>query len=247
MVLKRDTFKDFDHGTPCVDALDERTPSIIDRVARSHSATASTSPLPSASIAFSSCGRPLTALPDVCSRQTSSHRSARRAPIWRSRSWVLIATLAYPIFAHLFRSDFRSIPARDLKASLALVKVKFSSRKEIWRPHHRAAPTNHPMGRAAAKCRRRTHLSRSTLIGASDDDLLDSLLAAEDTFAEFPRLFERGAAYRQLEVLQHLFNLIERDAGRLAPGCLHPALEAGMDFGVLGGGTEIVGHLLETH
>ena len=44
------------------------TPSIIDLVARSHSATTSTSPVPSASMAFSSCGRPLVALPDAFSR-----------------------------------------------------------------------------------------------------------------------------------------------------------------------------------
>jgi hypothetical protein len=44
------------------------TPSIIDLVARSHSATTSTSTVPSASIAFSSCGRPLIALPDTFSR-----------------------------------------------------------------------------------------------------------------------------------------------------------------------------------
>jgi hypothetical protein len=40
---------------------------LIDLVARSHSATTSTSPVPSASIAFSSCGRPLIALPDAFS------------------------------------------------------------------------------------------------------------------------------------------------------------------------------------
>ena len=41
------------------------TSSIIDLVARSHSATTNTSPVPDASMAFSSCGRPLDRLADA--------------------------------------------------------------------------------------------------------------------------------------------------------------------------------------
>src|SRR5215813_2547578 len=53
------------------------TPSIIERVARSHSATTSTSPLPSALIAFSSCGRTLVALPDALRYDGGNRRAAR--------------------------------------------------------------------------------------------------------------------------------------------------------------------------
>ena len=41
----------------------------------------------------------------------------------------------------------------------------------------------------------------AALIGAGDDDLLDSFLAGEDAFAALPRLVERGTANRQLELL----------------------------------------------
>jgi hypothetical protein len=60
-------------------------PSIIDLVARSHSATTNTSPVPRASMAFSSCGRSLSDLPDIFSAKITSQRSARSAPSWRSR------------------------------------------------------------------------------------------------------------------------------------------------------------------
>src|SRR5262245_31934485 len=82
-----------DHGASRVDAFDD-VHAIHHRAGGANSATTSTSPVPSASIAFSSCGRPLTALLDAFSRKTSWHRSARRAPIWRSRLWVLVDTRA---------------------------------------------------------------------------------------------------------------------------------------------------------
>ena len=60
------------------------TPSIVDLVARSHSATTSTSPVPSASIAFSSCGRPRF-ICDLRLAQFSLHPSERAyLPPWHS-------------------------------------------------------------------------------------------------------------------------------------------------------------------
>lgn len=70
------------------------TPSIMDLVLRSHSATTRMSPVPRSSIAFSSCGRFLTSLPEAFSRKISSQPSLRREAIWRSRFWVGVETRA---------------------------------------------------------------------------------------------------------------------------------------------------------
>jgi hypothetical protein len=45
-------------------------------------------------MAFSSCGRPLSDLPDIFSAKIWSQRSARNAPSWRSRFWAEELTLA---------------------------------------------------------------------------------------------------------------------------------------------------------
>jgi hypothetical protein len=77
------------------------TPSIIDRVARSHSATTSTSPVPSASIAFSSCGRPLIALPVAVDfiAPLGAQGTDLAVQVLGARGHPCVANLA-----HLFRS-----------------------------------------------------------------------------------------------------------------------------------------------
>src|SRR5215510_7304057 len=49
-------------------------PSSIDRVARSHSGSTSTSPVPSAAIAFSSWGRPIVLVPEAFSWYSATDR-----------------------------------------------------------------------------------------------------------------------------------------------------------------------------
>jgi len=70
------------------------SPSVMDRVARSHSASTSTSPVPRASIAFSSSGRPLVLLPDAFSVKMVAQRVLRSAAICRSRFWCCVETRA---------------------------------------------------------------------------------------------------------------------------------------------------------
>ena len=57
-----------DESATGIDALDEVDAIELERVARSHSVTTRMSPLPSSSMAFSSSGLPLVALPLALSR-----------------------------------------------------------------------------------------------------------------------------------------------------------------------------------